>query len=93
MVAVAAPAEERVQRLRRDEGVPADVAWEIVDQAPSDDETREVADRVIVNDDGVERVREQVREIWEDAVRPVLDEDEPKEAADDDDTVRTPGAH
>ena len=93
VVAVAAPAEERVQRLRRDEGVPADVAWEIVDQAPSDDETREVADRVIVNDDGVERVREQVREIWEDAVRPVLDEDEPKEAADDDDTVRTPGTH
>lgn len=93
VVAVAAPAEERVQRLRRDEGVPADVAWEIVDQAPSDDETREVADRVIVNDDGVERVREQVREIWEDAVRPVLDEDEPKEAADDDDTVRTPRAH
>ncbi|WP_325162651.1 dephospho-CoA kinase [Kocuria rhizophila] len=93
VVAVAAPAEERVQRLRRDEGVPADVAWEIVDQAPSDDETREVADRVIVNDDGVERVREQVREIWEDAVRPVLDEDEPKEATNDDDAVRAPGAH
>ncbi len=48
---------------------------------------------MIVNDGGVERVREQVREIWEDTVRPVLDEDEPQEVADDDHAVRTPRAH
>ncbi|RLZ03469.1 dephospho-CoA kinase [Kocuria tytonicola] len=93
VVAVAAPAEERVQRLREDEGVPADVAWDIVDRAPSEDETRDIADRVIVNDGDVAQVREQVRAIWEDEVLPVLQEDDPTEGQEHDGTVHARGTN
>lgn len=93
VVAVEAPAEDRVQRLRRTEGVAADVAWDLVDQAPSDGETRDVADRVIVNDGDVERVREQVREIWQDQIQPVLDHESTEEGHDHEGTVHQTGSH
>ncbi|GEC98617.1 hypothetical protein KVA01_07720 [Kocuria varians] len=93
VVAVAAPAEERVQRLREDEGLPVDVAWDVVDRAPSENETRGVADRVIVNDGDVEQVREQVREIWNDQILPVLQEDGAVEEEDRDGTVHPTGSH
>ncbi|WP_144942641.1 dephospho-CoA kinase [Kocuria salsicia] len=92
VVAVEAPVEERVQRLRRTEGVAADVAWGLVDQAPSDGETRDVADRVIVNDRDVERVREQVREIWQDQIQPVLDHESTEEGHDHEGTVHQTGS-
>ncbi len=93
VVAVEAPAEERVQRLRRTEGVAADVAWDLVDQAPSDGETRDVADRVIVNDGDVEHVRDQVREIWQDQILPVLDHKSTEEGHDHEGTVHETGSH
>ncbi|WP_055084749.1 dephospho-CoA kinase [Kocuria salsicia] len=93
VVAVEAPAEDRVQRLRRTEGVAADVAWDLVDQATSDGETRDVADRVIVNDGDVERVREQVREIWQDQIQPVLDHESTEEGHDHEGTVHQTGSH
>ncbi|RUP84901.1 dephospho-CoA kinase [Kocuria sp. HSID17590] len=93
VVAVEAPAEERVQRLRRTEGVAADVAWDLVDQAPSDGETRDVADRVIVNDGDVEHVRDQVREIWQDQILPVLDHESTEEGHDHEGTVHETGSH
>lgn len=93
VVAVEAPAEERVQRLRRTEGVAADVAWDLVDQAPSDGETRDVADRVIVNDGDVELVRDQVREIWQDQILPVLDHKSTEEGHDHEGTVHETGSH
>ena len=93
VVAVEAPAEERVQRLRRTEGVAADVAWDLVDQAPSDGETRDVADRVIVNDGDVEHVRGQVREIWQDQILPVLDHKSTEEGHDHEGTVHETGSH
>lgn len=93
VVAVEAPAEERVQRLRRTEGVAADVAWDLVDQAPSDGQTRDVADRVIVNDGDVERVRDQVREIWQDQILPVLDHESTAEGHDHEGTVHQTGSH
>ena len=92
VVAVEAPVEERVQRLRRTEGVAADVAWDLVDQAPSDGETRDVADRMIVNDRDVERVREQVREIWQDQIQPVLDHESTEEGHDHEGTVHQTGS-
>ncbi|WP_344203845.1 dephospho-CoA kinase [Kocuria salsicia] len=92
VVAVEAPVEERVQRLRRTEGVAADVAWGLVDQAPSDGGTRDVADRVIVNDRDVERVREQVREIWQDQIQPVLDHESTEEGHDHEGTVHQTGS-
>lgn len=93
VVAVEAPAEDRVQRLRRTEGVAADVAWDLVDQAPSDGETRDVADRVIVNDGDVEHVRDQVREIWQDQILPVLDHKSTEEGHDHEGTVHETGSH
>ena len=76
VVAVDAPVEDRVRRLRTREGLHADDAWDRVDVATGPEEIRAVADEVIVNDGDLEGLRERSREIWREHVLPVLGHDE-----------------
>ncbi|MGK4217927.1 dephospho-CoA kinase [Kocuria marina] len=79
VVAVDAPVEDRVRRLRAGKGLPAEDAWDRVDVAAGPEEIRAVADEVIVNDGDLDGLRERSREIWRDHVLPALGWDQDTE--------------
>lgn len=79
VVAVDAPVEDRVRRLRAGKGLPAEDAWDRVDVAAGPEEIRAVADEVIVNDGDLDGLRERSREIWRDHVLPALGRDQDTE--------------
>ena len=79
VVAVDAPVEDRVRRLRAGKGLLAEDAWGRVDVAAGPEEIRAVADEVIVNDGDLHGLRERSREIWRDHVLPALGRDQDTE--------------
>ena len=55
-------------------GMTREEAWERVDDSSSDDERREIADEVVVNDGDNEYLRAQVQRIWDEYVVPAVPE-------------------
>ncbi|MFC3479286.1 dephospho-CoA kinase [Kocuria carniphila] len=74
VIAVEAPADIRVQRMVQETGMTREEAWERVDDSSSDDERREIADEVVVNDGDNEYLRAQVQRIWDEYVVPAVPE-------------------
>ena len=74
VLVVEAPAEKRVTRLVNERGLSRKQAWERIDSQATDEERREIADEVIVNDSGREALTGAVREFWNERVQPVVDE-------------------
>lgn len=74
VIAVEAPAEERVERLMAEQGLDREAAWALIDTTATDEERREVADEVIVNDASVEDLTAQVQRIWSERIVPEVEE-------------------
>jgi dephospho-CoA kinase len=69
VVVVEAPAEERVRRLVRDRGMPAEQARARMAAQATDEQRRAIADVLIVNDGTPDDLRAQVDRTWAEHVR------------------------
>lgn len=74
VVVVEAPAETQVDRMIEEFGISREDAWTRVDSLATDEERRQLADVVIVNDAGLDELRSQVVGVWDEHVSPVLRE-------------------
>jgi dephospho-CoA kinase len=69
VVVVEAPAEERVRRLVRDRGMPAEQARARMAAQATDEQRRAIADVLLVNDGTPEDLRAQVDRCWAEHVQ------------------------
>ncbi len=67
VLVVEAPVDERLARLERDRGMPADQAEARMANQADDEERRRVADHVLVNDGSPEDLVAAVQRYWNDA--------------------------
>ncbi|TFI34339.1 dephospho-CoA kinase, partial [Micrococcus endophyticus] len=73
VLAVSAPAEQRVARLMDSHDLPREQAWAFIDEEALDAERAEIADTVIENDGTLEDLHEAVRAYWEAKIQPQIE--------------------